>query len=195
MKTIFLMLALLFPAVSHGQNLLIEQATATRKVVSFLSESSGRRHRFETLSTGEMTYGAVMEANPDGSLRVPAKWITTNDAGYVIVFRPAGANNHRLVGNWHLHTDGWVIDHVTDDGVDYQFEIKSHGYFLHPQTGSTRHGRIDRCIRMTNSGSVYENLKITWMTNGNQLFAIYTCLLYTSPSPRDQRGSRMPSSA
>ena len=25
--------------------------------------------------------------------------------------------------------------------------------------------------------------------------AIYTCLLYTSPSPRDQRGSRMPSSA
>ena len=25
--------------------------------------------------------------------------------------------------------------------------------------------------------------------------AAYTCLLYTSPSPRDQRGSRMPSSA
>jgi len=25
--------------------------------------------------------------------------------------------------------------------------------------------------------------------------AIHTCLLYTSPSPRDQRGSRMPSSA
>ena len=25
--------------------------------------------------------------------------------------------------------------------------------------------------------------------------ASYTCLLYTSPSPRDQRGSRMPSSA
>ena len=24
---------------------------------------------------------------------------------------------------------------------------------------------------------------------------IYVCLLYTSPSPRDQRGSRMPSSA
>ena len=25
--------------------------------------------------------------------------------------------------------------------------------------------------------------------------SLYTCLLYTSPSPRDQRGSRMPSSA
>ena len=32
---------------------------------------------------------------------------------------------------------------------------------------------------------------ITWFYNGN----IKTCLLYTSPSPRDQRGSRMPSSA
>ena len=26
-------------------------------------------------------------------------------------------------------------------------------------------------------------------------FKVYACLLYTSPSPRDQRGSRMPSSA
>ena len=26
-------------------------------------------------------------------------------------------------------------------------------------------------------------------------FVTYICLLYTSPSPRDQRGSRMPSSA
>ena len=39
-----------------------------------------------------------------------------------------------------------------------------------------------------------------WNTSGEsdgdcaeQIF--YTCLLYTSPSPRDQRGSRMPSSA
>ena len=39
-------------------------------------------------------------------------------------------------------------------------------------------------------------------TNSNYLFysgllakATLTCLLYTSPSPRDQRGSRMPSSA
>ena len=34
---------------------------------------------------------------------------------------------------------------------------------------------------------------------GNFVFirakVVYTCLLYTSPSPRDQRGSRMPSSA
>ena len=29
----------------------------------------------------------------------------------------------------------------------------------------------------------------------HNLMSQYTCLLYTSPSPRDQRGSRMPSSA
>ena len=31
--------------------------------------------------------------------------------------------------------------------------------------------------------------------NGSDPEAVNTCLLYTSPSPRDQRGSRMPSSA
>ena len=31
--------------------------------------------------------------------------------------------------------------------------------------------------------------------NGDIFERLYACLLYTSPSPRDQRGSRMPSSA
>ena len=38
------------------------------------------------------------------------------------------------------------------------------------------------------AGGLYE----IWNTDGN---GFDTCLLYTSPSPRDQRGSRMPSSA
>ena len=46
-----------------------------------------------------------------------------------------------------------------------------------------------------------EDVDIIINSNGGNLVAgseIYThlsCLLYTSPSPRDQRGSRMPSSA
>ena len=32
-------------------------------------------------------------------------------------------------------------------------------------------------------------------TFDNGVMTVYVCLLYTSPSPRDQRGSRMPSSA
>ena len=37
---------------------------------------------------------------------------------------------------------------------------------------------------------IRERIKQTYPNHG-----IYGCLLYTSPSPRDQRGSRMPSSA
>ena len=33
------------------------------------------------------------------------------------------------------------------------------------------------------------------VVKGQPLARVNTCLLYTSPSPRDQRGSRMPSSA
>ena len=35
---------------------------------------------------------------------------------------------------------------------------------------------------------VDDDVKVSWQQ-------VYDCLLYTSPSPRDQRGSRMPSSA
>ena len=38
------------------------------------------------------------------------------------------------------------------------------------------------------SGQAHKNLRLVFDYR-------YTCLLYTSPSPRDQRGSRMPSSA
>ena len=34
-----------------------------------------------------------------------------------------------------------------------------------------------------------------FLTSNGEIGKVATCLLYTSPSPRDQRGSRMPSSA
>ena len=37
--------------------------------------------------------------------------------------------------------------------------------------------------------------KLTKTKQTNKVNTIIICLLYTSPSPRDQRGSRMPSSA
>ena len=45
-------------------------------------------------------------------------------------------------------------------------------------------GKVFRIL----SGSLY-------LVGGISLLAFPICLLYTSPSPRDQRGSRMPSSA
>ena len=49
-------------------------------------------------------------------------------------------------------------------------------------------------IYVTQSGDDLD-LDITQDGQNNQVGNSTTCLLYTSPSPRDQRGSRMPSSA
>ena len=48
----------------------------------------------------------------------------------------------------------------------------------------------------TSKGFRFETRDGNWQTNLQWRAQMrYTCLLYTSPSPRDQRGSRMPSSA
>ena len=40
-----------------------------------------------------------------------------------------------------------------------------------------------------------QNIRMTVTARKSRINGLDTCLLYTSPSPRDQRGSRMPSSA
>jgi len=54
----------------------------------------------------------------------------------------------------------------------------------------------------TTSGLLMQDLHnpmimiILWVVGGTiAICGAFSCLLYTSPSPRDQRGSRMPSSA
>ena len=42
---------------------------------------------------------------------------------------------------------------------------------------------------------IVEKIFFTELLDHSNFAGIYICLLYTSPSPRDQRGSRMPSSA
>ena len=41
----------------------------------------------------------------------------------------------------------------------------------------------------------YNNPQQSIILGTDKRAGVYACLLYTSPSPRDQRGSRMPSSA
>ena len=54
-------------------------------------------------------------------------------------------------------------------------------------------------VREAESGvfkSAVEERKVDDLPVGDLLIKVsFSCLLYTSPSPRDQRGSRMPSSA
>ena len=44
-------------------------------------------------------------------------------------------------------------------------------------------------------GTEFLQAYFQWQNRFASQWQINTCLLYTSPSPRDQRGSRMPSSA
>ena len=58
------------------------------------------------------------------------------------------------------------------------------GLFAHNRytvEGEARHRRVDK--------------KTDSLPSGDDVLETKNCLLYTSPSPRDQRGSRMPSSA
>ena len=59
-------------------------------------------------------------------------------------------------------------------------------------------GRILLCDDLSDTGITF-NKSIDWLKQygpiKGKIDDIKTCLLYTSPSPRDQRGSRMPSSA
>ena len=63
---------------------------------------------------------------------------------------------------------------------------------------------VNDLIARTNIKSIQSNEDCDWLIIGagytglsaaRKLGHLYPCLLYTSPSPRDQRGSRMPSSA
>ena len=57
------------------------------------------------------------------------------------------------------------------------------------------HEDHDKCLTIEASLEAVTNDPIDIIDRPAILTEFKTCLLYTSPSPRDQRGSRMPSSA
>ena len=76
--------------------------------------------------------------------------------------------------------------------IDYAsqcIELGVDGLTLHPRPDH-RHATSEDAINLS---KLCKDHNIEFNLEGNP-FSI-PCLLYTSPSPRDQRGSRMPSSA
>ena len=66
------------------------------------------------------------------------------------------------------------------------------------ETSVTLYGIIDTGLgynKISGAANDAVNGSRFGMINGVQNGSRWGCLLYTSPSPRDQRGSRMPSSA
>ena len=70
--------------------------------------------------------------------------------------------------------------------VSISHDAQTIAFSVHTASGGTH----------INDVRVYEYNAGTWVQKGATLTGVLnSCLLYTSPSPRDQRGSRMPSSA
>ena len=75
-----------------------------------------------------------------------------------------------------------IVEHVEYDlGTDKEFDLIARG-------------RISKEAKDLSAfvGQTGDAIKLLVPGEAND---VTTCLLYTSPSPRDQRGSRMPSSA
>ena len=72
----------------------------------------------------------------------------------------------------------WNEKKIRSSALDYFDQITLTKHISSEQFFDFYHAQGQRIVLMSTKASVP-----------------YTCLLYTSPSPRDQRGSRMPSSA
>ena len=83
------------------------------------------------------------------------------------------------IANYVDLTDGVSVREVADEATG----IISREVIESKQTGKSANLRPRITMRDANG-------EVLNLSNGNE-----ACLLYTSPSPRDQRGSRMPSSA
>ena len=87
---------------------------------------------------------------------------------------------------------------VAVNGKIIDKKLNRESYFSEPSIDNEMHltfkrnnETINLNIHPISSGRLRTLLYDEWVANNQS----YTCLLYTSPSPRDQRGSRMPSSA
>ena len=87
---------------------------------------------------------------------------------------------------WMMGT--WVL--TDQDNVPFDLVLRPDGSSL-TVTGK-RHPDLGRPHRMASDQLIQTG---RWQTWGNGIRSTYSCLLYTSPSPRDGLLSRMPSSA
>ena len=107
-----------------------------------------------------------------------------------------GINNERVLSAMNTVPRHLFLDSAFEEQayMDKALPIASGQTISHPFTVAFQTQLLDPQpsdkILEIGTGSGYQASVLS------HLFArLYTCLLYTSPSPRDQRGSRMPSSA
>ena len=105
------------------------------------------------------------------------------------------ANNSPVLGNKNIsYGDTKAVETVTNEfgSTDLQMIAESMTRSL-AQSGVLQGRPVVQVYDVKNKTSEYIDTREITTSIKTQLMK--TCLLYTSPSPRDQRGSRMPSSA
>ena len=97
-----------------------------------------------------------------------------------------------------MRTNGIAEKYCTGNASDYEkFEqwAATVPYTLRNPLYHWTHLELQRYFNIDETLSAATSKKIYEETTAKLQSEEYSCLLYTSPSPRDQRGSRMPSSA
>ena len=90
------------------------------------------------------------------------------------------------MGNW----DG-NLNYIENTGTPKAPAFMLRSGSLNPFNGNVVEGAAFADL----DGDGYPDLVVGYDDGSLTYSLLYLCLLYTSPSPRDQRGSRMPSSA
>ena len=98
---------------------------------------------------------------------------------HIIVDGMSTDNTHNIIKDYKHHNKKVIIE--SDDGI---YDAMNKG--IKSATGEI--------ITILNSDDIYQSSNVISEVV-KDIDAIYTCLLYTSPSPRDAHESRMPSSA
>ena len=156
---------------------------------------------------GEKTLRAKIDMNSDNmNLRDPA------------MYRIRHASHHRTGDKWCIYPNyDWAhgqsdsLEGVTHSVCTLEFEHHRPLYDWYVEQLGIHHPQQIEFAKLVISHTMMSKRKLTELVQGGYVEGwddprmptlsalrrrgIPPCLLYTSPSPRDQRGSRMPSSA
>ena len=110
---------------------------------------------------------------------------------YVVEGNIFGEGSEAVISVWGTSSreiDAYVVGETADLGDGETFTLESNGDYVWTGNDDQISGRAQRVFATAVSPPEF--------TLGNYANVLFSgCLLYTSPSPRDKRQSRMPSSA
>ena len=164
--------------ITSGGQTLINQTSALDSAVMLGVKNPTSNDTVVDVVCGNTTAGSHIAFSDDAYAR---GIISYNHANNFLAFRTNGVTTDRL----HITSAGHVLIGGTSWGAAGSMSIASYGGFRSVLASGQAQDTMLGAISGASNG-----FQINTDGSNNQ-----TCLLYTSPSPRDRTRSRMPSSA